>query len=108
MNTDWDDERAGTGPASGDHLGSADSGDFSEDSIEAVKSDPPVMSAKPHSAHDPSLSWAAPELAVAGTLGRANANGSPQARKWARIVAWTMIALLVVPIVVAVGLNLLG
>jgi hypothetical protein len=47
---------------------------------------------------DPSFSWSAPTLAAASMLGSANAHGSPQTRRRARILTWVLIVWVALPL----------
>ncbi|MEM9134819.1 MAG: hypothetical protein AAF962_03325 [Actinomycetota bacterium] len=61
-----------------------------------------------HDADNGNLHLSVPEVALAQTLGAANAGGSPKARRQAKIVAWVLILTFVLPIVLGLLVSALG
>lgn len=51
---------------------------------------------------DPSIRYAAPEIAIGHDLGSAAAHGSPQARRRAQVVSWILLSMIAFGTVAAV------
>lgn len=61
-----------------------------------------------HDVGNDNLHMAIPELAGAQTLANANVEGSPQARRRAKIMAWVLIGAFVLPIIGGLIAQALG